>query len=252
RAIQEYVRHGGKLIICQPGQRDAATPWGDLLPVEVTDIVDRTQPEPISTIALKHLPESRLTQARALWQSANGPFKVARATTRPNTLVDEYVRWDQTGKDQTPWLVRMPYGAGCVTWVAQDLSVPALIRQAKPGWPHIWDKIFDLKNDTLIIDNSTSENEKAKYKNSTRKDLGRSLDSLMELQSKSRNLVLIAVVFFIAYWVVAGPGVYVVLAAKGKAHLSWFLFALSAIGATAITVLVVRVVVRGDPELHHV
>src|SRR5205823_13812361 len=48
-AIQEYVRQGGKLIICQPGQRDAAKPWGDLLPVDVENVLDRGDPAPVSS-----------------------------------------------------------------------------------------------------------------------------------------------------------------------------------------------------------
>src|SRR5207248_10575119 len=83
-------------------------------------------------------------------------------------------------------------------------------------------------------------------------DIGHSLLGAMELSSKSRALVSIAVVFFIAYWVVAGPGVYFYLLTKSRPQLSWFLFAFSALVATMLTVLVVKLVVRGSPELAHV
>ncbi len=90
------------------------------------------------------------------------------------------------------------------------------------------------------------------YATTVRKDLGAALDGLMELTAKSRTLVLIAALFFIAYWLVAGPGVYFFLNGRKRAEMSWFMFGASAIAATALTVLVVKLVVRGVPELSHV
>ena len=58
--------------------------------------------------------------------------------------------------------------------------------------------------------------------------------------------------FFIGYWLVAGPGSYLYLAGKRRKELSWMIFAASAVAATALTVLVVKLVLRGSPEAHHV
>jgi hypothetical protein len=265
RAIQQYVRQGGKLVICQPTQREAVEPWGEMLPVNIQEMVDRTQTQPLFSIAMRDgdaVVESNLDKKtvtdRNSWRSVQGPFKVARADAKPGTLVDTVIHWDPSKpNDVSPYIVRQPFGAGCVTWIAQDLSDPGFARVGGkigtlPGWPHIWDHVFDWKNDTLVINNETSEVQKDFYKVNTRKDLGGALDGLMELNSKSRTLVLIAVLFFIAYWLVAGPGVYFFLSSKGRSHISWFMFGASAIIATALTVLVVKLVVRGDPELAHV
>jgi hypothetical protein len=73
----------------------------------------------------------------------------------------------------------------------------------------------------------------------------------MDLPSTAAVLLAIAGFFFIIYWLVAGPGVYLVLAARKQAHLSWFFFGLSAVAATALTALLVKVVVRGPPKLEH-
>ena len=56
----------------------------------------------------------------------------------------------------------------------------------------------------------------------------------------------------LVHLLIAGPGIYFYLLAKARAYMSWFLFAAAAIAATAVTVLVVQLVVRGDPELQHV
>ncbi len=265
RAIQQFVRQGGKLVICQPAQREAVDPWGEMLPVNIQEMVDRTDTQPLFSLAMREgevVSESTLgkrsLEDRNTWRSVQGPFKVARADAKPGTLVDTVIRWESSKpNDVSPYIVRQPFGAGCVTWVAQDLSDPGFSRVGGkigtlPGWPHIWDHVFDWKNDTLITTNETSEQQREPYKTNARKDLGGALDGLMELNSKSRTLVLIAVLFFIAYWLVAGPGVYFFLSAKGRSHISWFMFGASAIVATALTVLVVKLVVRGDPELAHV
>ncbi|HEX8524524.1 MAG TPA: hypothetical protein VF669_19875 [Tepidisphaeraceae bacterium] len=262
RAIQEYVRQGGKLVICQPPEREATTPWGDLLPVVIKDMVDRTDARPLSTWAVpqddstEQAAQDRVRAARVSWNSARGPFKVARADAKPGALVDTVVRWDESGNNVSPYIVRQGLGTGCVSWVAQDLSDPSLTRadangQVRPGWPRIWDRVFDWKNDTLVVDDKTTENDKLQYASGYKKDLGSAMDGMIELTAKSRTLVLIAVMFFIAYWLVAGPGVYFFLTTKGRSQLSWFLFGASAIAATGLTVVVVKLIVRGDPELSH-
>lgn len=271
RAIQEYVRRGGHLVICQPGLRDAANAFGDLLPVTVEGIRDRTDLDPLKTWSvygyrprtnnlgererndIEQAQKAVQSDARAIWETTRGTVKVAVATPKPGAVVTEYIQWSGNRKDQTPYIVRMPYGSGCVSWVAQDLSDPTISAGRKSGWPFIWDRVMDWHNDTQIENqNATSKNQVDVYTGGTIRDIGPALDGWMELQSKSRALVLIAILFFIAYWVVAGPGIFVYLLAKSKSHWSWFMFGASAIGATLLTVLVVKLVVRGDPELSHV
>jgi hypothetical protein len=73
----------------------------------------------------------------------------------------------------------------------------------------------------------------------------------MDLQSKSAWLVTLAVLFFVGYWLIAGPGSYTYLATRRKTHLSWFIFGLCAFIATGLTMLLVKLVLRGPPELKH-
>jgi hypothetical protein len=83
-------------------------------------------------------------------------------------------------------------------------------------------------------------------------ELGRSFHKYMDLPSKSAALIGIAVLFFLVYWVVAGPGSYLVLLKKGKALLSWFTFAAIAIVAAVLTVGITKLVLRGPPDLRHI
>ncbi len=267
RALQNYVRGGGHLVVCQPAQRDTTAPLADLLPVEVKEIAPRTDLEPLKTLATeKYQQQLRAAQSdqidtgfngegqrrrREDWSLVQGPFMFARAEPKPGAVVEMKLNWG--GGEETPYLARIGYGLGCVTWVAHDLSDPAITSHAKSGWPWVWDKVLNFHNDLIIVDNQTSEPQKRPYWGAPAyMDVGHALLEGMDLASKSRVLVSIAVVFFIAYWVVAGPGVYFYLLTKSRPQLSWFLFAFSAVVATVLTVLVVKLVVRGAPELHHV
>src|SRR5204863_5004076 len=119
-------------------------------------------------------------------------------------------------------------------------------------WPKIWDRVLDMRNDPLIPVPETPESVKNIYAPSAGIDVGYSLLAGMELQSKSAWLITLAVVFFIGYWLFAGPGVYAYLASKKQTQLSWFSFAASALVATALTVLVVRLTLRGAPDMRHI
>ena len=260
-ALREYVRGGGHMVICQPAQRDANDTFRDLLPVDVQAIAPRDNLQPLRRIATAKRPprgqRDEFDEPRGPlvddWDLFEGKkFMFARATLKKGAVADEMLAWNADGSDASPYIARIGYGGGCVSWVAHDLSDPAITARAKSGWPFVWDRVLDFKHDTLIIDNRTTDDQKRPYQAGATMDVGFALLKGMELKSKSQLLVTIAVVFFIAYWIVAGPGVYLYLVTKSRPQLSWFMFAFSALVATVLTVLIVRLVVRGAPEMSHV
>lgn len=266
-ALREFVRGGGHLVICQPAQRDANEAFADLLPVEVKEIAPRDNLQPLRRLATDQRPQlppdAFADEPRGPliddWDLPKPPFMFARGTLKKGAIAEEMLTWKPqtdgtaaSGDDTSPYLARIGYGAGCVTWVAHDLSDPSITARAKSGWPLVWDRVIAFKHDTLIIDNRTTDEQKRPYQATATNDVGFALLKGMELKSKSQLLVTIAVVFFIAYWLVAGPGVYLYLVSKSRPQLSWFLFAFSAVVATVLTVLIVRLVVRGPPDLNHV
>jgi hypothetical protein len=82
-------------------------------------------------------------------------------------------------------------------------------------------------------------------------DLNRAMPQELEMSSKSAGLVVLAVFFFIVYWAVAGPGSYLFLVNRKRSSLSWFTFAIVALAAVGLTVLIVRLVLRGEPQIKH-
>src|SRR3712207_6428575 len=98
---------------------------------------------------------------------------------------------------------------------------------------------------------SAEQNKAAYYANGS-VDVGSAFLSGMEHEGRAGGLIFLAGVFFVGYWVIAGPVSYLVLLGKKRTELSWSAFALSALGATLLTVGVVRLVLRGGAEVHHV
>ena len=256
-ALEQWVRQGGTLVVCQPG-RDAdrlrIEPFADLLPVEwkengewKVNIREKDNLEPLVSLAAK----KHGIWGRNFW-NMQGKFPFAKATARPNAVVlgTDWIAWDAAGKDQTPYIARIPCGLGCVTWVAQDLGDPTLTGPNTAGWPYVWEHVLG-RGDSLRVANDQSEFEQTAYSDNGYSDVGAAQLAGVEFGAKGFGLIALAIFFFIIYWIVAGPGSYLFLAGKKRKDLSWAAFGLAAVGATLLTVLVVRLVLRGSPEIRH-
>jgi hypothetical protein len=259
RAIDAWVRKGGRLVICQPADWQKTIALGEFLPVTVSSVDSKEDLSPLREMAR---PPDGIYPDRTLippsWRDPfdpqrlrtplKPPFRFAKATAKPGTVVDSEIVWPDGTR--TPYVVRKRHGMGSVIWVAQDLGDPAL-SGVKEGWVYVWEKIFDWRNAPMPVNTQTPDTVRRIYEPGSTMDVGKSLIGGMDLQSKSAGLIALAVVFFIVYWLVAGPGVYAYLARYGKTHLSWFMFGACAAGATLLTVLIERLVLRGPPELKH-
>lgn len=198
---------------------------------------------------------------------------IIRATPREGAVVSYY---SQTNKS-SPYIARWMYGLGSVTWVAQNLAEPNLVEFNRGavgmnsasflwGWPRIWDTIFDVPHgagDFTVTDGMAAfgdANVKAgdwarEYVRFAPSGEGSDPSSVFQgMMNVDRGvgLLALAVLFFIGYWAIAGPGSYFFLLARKRVQYSWVAFALCAGAATAVTSLIVKLVLRGSPQLHHV
>jgi hypothetical protein len=256
-ALLQWVHQGGHLVVCQPGEAIKLKPFEQILPVGeqingqwTIPTVDRKGVDVLDRLA--HPGGDTIAPA---WPGDLGTFKVARVPALPGSKVDEWLTWTDGGrKSFTPWLARRSVGLGAVTWVAQDLGNAALTRRAKSGWRYVWDRVFDWNDPPNVAEDYKAVDGQFDAWPGTDKavDLGAELSQHgMDLPSTAAVLLAIAGFFFVVYWLVAGPGIYLVLVARKQANLSWFVFALTAIAATALTALLVKAVVRGPPKLQH-
>jgi hypothetical protein len=257
-AIDQYVRQGGRLVVCQPTERDRLIRLAPLLPIEYlapgggtlfqVQIKQAPGLEPLQTIARNN---GAADTTDDHWSTVPGPYLMAAATPRPNALVEgRTIEWaDGT---HSPWIVRGVYGLGGVTWVAQDLGNPTLTaRTAMDGWARVWDTVFAWNNDTQDR-NQSGELEKFYPDASQTVDVGYTMLQGMNQPGHGTFLVLLAVVFFILYWIAAGPGSYLALINWKKKQWSWLAFGAVAVVATLVTMAIVKLVLRGPPVIKHV
>ena len=278
-ALGEWVREGGRMVVCQNREKVATVAsgkFGQLVPVTFPET------DPVRTLnfaqgldTLRAIAEPHLGQfprykrevagVDPWWGLRDNKFPFVRATIKRGASVEVWADEEH----RTPYLVRWAVGAGSVGWVAQDLGDPAFSR-AKPttnpsmierdetwwGWAPIWDRVFDFRQRTLPPGLQGREAFGTEWRGL--EDARRSVDVStaiargMELPTRGAALVGLAVLFFVGYWVLAGPGSYILLSKRKMGTWSWVGFAACAVGATALTVAVVKVVLRGAPQLQHV
>jgi hypothetical protein len=264
-AIEQFVRRGGRLVLTQDTttnqwQRNNVI-FPLLMPVNVRGVEERDDGAQTLRQLAKAPERSKFQPYTEPWDKLKGPFRYAVAEVKPGAFVTQWQKnekgellLDEQGKPK-PYVVRIAAGAGCVTWVAQDLSDRQVTgdRESTSGWVNAWDAIMDWRNEPVRIGNrdQSKDPEIVPVNGGATWELGRSFHKFMDLPSKSAALIGIAVLFFLVYWVVAGPGSYLVLLKKGKALLSWFTFAAIAIVAAALTVGITKLVLRGPPDLRH-
>jgi hypothetical protein len=255
QSLKDYVRFGGHLIVSQSTvnwQDDLG--FGEMLPVDVQGISSKNDFEPLRSLAHPLGDPDPLLTPDQTWSSSTGPYQMARAQVRSGATVESWISWKPDGSDQTPWLARKSFGLGEVTWVAQPLSTDAAPNNVT-AWPYIWDRIFGWKNDSYVLPDKASEDDAdprfKQFAAAGPADLGYTLVQGLNLSSKATYLIFLAIFFFAVYWIVAGPGTFFYLRAQKKQRLSWFLYGASALIATAVTVLVVKLVLRGPPEVRH-
>ena len=262
-ALREYVRRGGRLVICQPtDQYQSVEPVADLLPVAIKGVADHPLPDAFVSLAAPGSSQ-RDGYAAGEWNKLGGTYRLARAEPTPDARVDAVIDWPtpgakpnkdgQTPGDRTPYVARRSYGAGGVTWVAQNLAALKSPPDADPanlGWANVWNGLLGFDDSPIANPNKVEQN-KWRTAGGSGRDLGQSLLADVNLTARTTGYVALAVIFFIGYWLVAGPGLHFVLVARKKAYTSWFWFGAVAIAATVLTVGVVRLVLRGPPEARH-
>jgi hypothetical protein len=267
RALEQYVRRGGRLVICQPTDWQKTLGFENLLPVsQIIDVAEKDNLEPLRGMAKpitggavsdpayandSDIPE----ELRDPFAIVQGPYRFARAVPKPDAVVEYWITWPAVpGQDElpkTPYLVREPVGLGSVTWVAQNLG-DQTITTTRRGWINVWNRVLGLNNRPLPVNSLTPQTVRQRFADGSTVDVGPALiGSRMELSSKSAWLITLAVLFFLCYWLLAGPGAYAYLAARKKTQLSWFIFGACAFGATAMTYAMYRLVLRGAPEVRH-
>ncbi len=239
--VREYVRGGGRLVICQSPRWRQTLAFGDLLPVTFPIFGDTTPP----TQGVIERPGEPSAGGQP-----TGPLRVAAAEAKSGAIVDAWIAWNRPAlPGHTPYVVRMGYGAGDVTWVAQDLGDAALTAAPGTQWPTVWDGVLGWNNRTALAAGEADRIQlRRQWGMREIREIGGAAMGGMEFSRKTAMYVLIALGFFAVYWAAAAPGAHFWLASRGRAGWGWVAFAGVALVATGLTAGVVRLVLRGPPQ----
>jgi len=262
RALRAYVSAGGRLAIVQNAELQRFTRFADMLPVVTQDVTEVSTPYTLRAIIMPAQVPRDISVTPVddkgipydPFRSAAGPYRITRATALADAYVSDWMTWPD--KTRTPYIARRLFGCGVVSWLAQDVTDPGLT-SIDSGWPRLWDKVFDFNNDGQVLTNTiltdrARERFTQRFQSGGMRDMGASYIDGTNLESKTTALVSLVFAFFVVYWIVAGPGAYLVLAAKKRTPLSWFIFAATAVLATGFTVVVARFVLGGAAQVRHV
>ncbi len=264
RALRAYVRQGGRLIVTHRSDWQSLGPILDMLPVTPLGVYDLPDITPLRSLGLNRPNGSSGMGSAEPYEEALGPFRFILATPKPNAFVESWLgsavlpaetlerNATLLSNDRSPLLARGPYGLGCVSWLATDLGNPNVAGQPNlrtEGWASIWATLLDVGDVPILAPNDAN---RQRYDRTQARDFGPAYVAGTRLAGKSVALVTVALIFFIGYWLLAGPGLYFYLTTRKKAHLSWFLFGGVAAIAALLTVGLTRAILRGPPELRHI
>ena len=212
-ALREWVERGGHLVISMASVGDEwlSSPLADLLPVSDA----------------KNVEVIRNGEAPAWLGSptgTSGPVALSYRTFKPAADIEVLL----TDKDNRPVVVTHAVGFGRVTLCGIDLLDPALTAARLPREGRIWNTIFGWRGPwftrdfvTNMVDNNVFISE---YARDTR-ELGSFVESSITLTEEAAGALVVAVLLFAVYFLVAGPISFAVLKGRGMLHHSWLVFA---------------------------
>jgi hypothetical protein len=233
-SIESWVEQGGHLVLVTTPQWPVQAGWRELMPVTVQGLEEASDIQPLLQLARQGDTHPAATS-------------LARAMPRDGSHV-------VGASEGQPWLVRRGRGFGTTTWVGYDLSDRRLSDGLRGGWTSVWSAVlgFAPMHDSSswpMLDPTTAI--KQRHAPTGVRELGSVVDRALELAALTATFVLIALIFFVAYWAVVGPGLFFALRYFRRSKWNWAVFALAGFAATGLTMGVTWLVLRGPAQVSH-
>ncbi|MBX3351610.1 MAG: hypothetical protein KF684_01640 [Phycisphaeraceae bacterium] len=219
-AIREWVMRGGHLIVSLPAAGQTWTnprtnPLHAMLPS-----VDAVRREGVNLDL--HAP---------LLQPRGGAPLPDNATVHVLRPVEDAQPGEATVLLATPQgdpvVVRRIHGAGMVTLIGYDLSDPRLGARVDPQY--FWHRITGKRFEPLSRDEMRALDQAGRadfrFFDATRMDID--IGAVIAKEGRAGAGVLLGLAVFVLYLLIAGPGGYAILKAKGLVRHAWLAFAAS-------------------------
>lgn len=239
-AIREWVAGGGHLVVVIPlvGQTwiDTPNPLSDLMPAVHLQRHEGVSLEPIRALLTPHqratLPEKSILHTFTP-DPAAGPFDAIPIFKETNDRII---------------VVRRLYGIGAVTLVGLDVT--NITVRADAFWNRVLGKRLWLPS-RKEVDDALNASQLFTF-NRTDHWLERSIPGYLNWASEAAVGLLVAVVVFGAFWLIAGPVGFFVLKQRNKTQHAWVAYAGAILAFTAISWSFASVLRQRSPEGKHV
>ncbi|MDX1682415.1 MAG: hypothetical protein R3336_04785, partial [Phycisphaeraceae bacterium] len=210
-ALRAWVKRGGHLVVVLPsvGQLWTDSSLSDLLPP--VDIEPREGELPPGFLGQPVRDDGIRIRVNALW-----PYGDADVLLK--------------GMDgDLPLVVTARRSLGRVTLIGVDLTAPALAATNLPSGTALWGAVLGRINPGAEYTKSFIDSQKEKFDiiegpGRRHVELGRIVAPLIAMRDTVATALLLAIFTFVLYWLVAGPGSWFLLRAKGASRQSWLTF----------------------------
>lgn len=265
QALHDYIERGGHFIIVLPPEGD---PWGLAQPVNRPPILGSLLPTSAPTrhedVPVEIL-QPILSKSRGVDIDRPVDFSVwvfDDVNERTSLLEGSPYEPLLTLPDGRAVVVQRRYGHGRITLVGIDVTSNQLrtvpLENGSAGMPQadvFWNQILGRRSDTP----SASELYQIEQDNRLRRNVPREFDmgggaliaDPIAMSQRAGAGLFLALILFIIYWVLAGPGGFAVLKQYKMAHHSWISFAAAAAIFTALAWGSVTVLQQRRIEVKH-
>jgi len=244
-ALREWVYGGGRLVVVLPPiggvwANAAANPLADIMPeariVRREGVPLETYRELLTSSDRLPLPESAVVQT----------FRIAPET--PADVAAPIL----AGPDGAPVVVRRQVGAGAVTLVGLDLADRDLAGRLDAG--RFWNRVLGYRFDVLSTPEMEELRSGATGANFTLRDQGwidAGIDSQIDKTGRAGVGVLLGLIVFAAYLVLAGPGGFGLLKWRNKQRHAWVVFVMTTGLFSVVAWAGARAIRPGTVEITH-
>lgn len=229
RALREWVERGGHLVVLLPGFGET---WTNAASNELHDLLPAVKLARREGVDLT--PYAPLLTKR---KNAVMPKDavVHELTPMEGALAGEAIRIFN-GPGGACVAARRLIGVGAVDLVGLDLNARALgdqdLLDADVFWNRLLGRRGEYRNAQELADLDKQEALNKSFQ--ARADYELDIPRMIAKTGKAGAALLLGVVVFIIYWVVAGPGGYAVLKWKGLQRHAWVAYAAAAAGFTLV------------------